>query len=90
MSPIQANECIAQSRIYQHRFAENYRTPAQTEDGDHKTMRHITLYVTDDLYHQARRCAARRDLSESVLVRKIFESLRDLPSIYYGHDDPYA
>ena len=53
-------------------------------------MRCITLYVTDDLYHSARLCAARRDLSVFVQVRKIFESLRELPCNDYGPADPYA
>jgi hypothetical protein len=46
-------------------------------------MRHITVCVTDEIYHHARLCAARRDLSVSALVRKYFESLRESPHNYY-------
>ena len=53
-------------------------------------MRHITVCVTDKLYHHARLCAARRDLSVSALVRKFFESLRESPRNNYGDGDPYA
>jgi len=51
-------------------------------------MRHITVCVSDEIYHHARLCAARRDLSASALVREFFASLTELPSNYYGLDRP--
>ena len=53
-------------------------------------MRNITVCVTDEIYHHARLCAARRDLTVSAMVRKFFESVREFPHKYYGNGDPYA
>ena len=47
-------------------------------------MRNITVCVTGEVYRHARLCAARSDFSVSALVRKYFESLRELPHNDYG------
>jgi hypothetical protein len=42
-------------------------------------MPNITLSISAELYHHARICAARRDLSISALVRKFLQSLMEKP-----------
>ena len=43
-------------------------------------MRNITVSIPEEIYRQARICAAHSDLSVSALVRKFLESLLELPS----------
>jgi hypothetical protein len=43
-------------------------------------MRNITVCIPDEIYLQARICAARSGLSVSALVRRFFESLLELPA----------
>jgi hypothetical protein len=48
-------------------------------------MRNITVCIPDEIYLQARICAARSGLSVSALVRRFFESLLELPAPLCGY-----
>ena len=50
-------------------------------------MRNITVCIPDEIYRQARICAAHRGLSVSALVRRFLESLLEWPSPAEGTKD---